>query len=48
MSRDYQTGACQGCGLVSMEAYENAARAIQSLHGTTLANRILHVALHTK
>lgn len=38
------TGKCKGYGFVTMAIYEEACSAIQHLHGTTLAGRVLQIS----
>lgn len=45
--KDAQTNKCRGFAFVTMSDYNQALMAIQSLNGSTLANRVLQVSFKT-
>ncbi len=44
---DPVTGTCRGVGFVNYSEHASAVRAIQALHGTKIADKLLHVSLQT-
>lgn len=46
--KDATSGMCKGFAFVTMGEYEQALRAIETLNGATLSNRVLQVSFKTK
>ncbi|KAI8471201.1 MAG: hypothetical protein J3K34DRAFT_458441 [Monoraphidium minutum] len=44
---DSDTKVCRGVGFVNFAQHDDAARAMQALHGTKIGDRLLHVSLQT-
>lgn len=44
---DPQSGHCRGVGFVNFAEHTSAVRSIQALHGTKVADKLLHVSLQT-